>query len=257
LVILACLVWVAPAPTATATPIITGLNKTGTGYADGAGGPDNSWEVYALPTVYTGTITAPYSAWVFSGGSAQANIPRQWFPGTANGDNVGYNGARWIGLQNNDATALFPGDFPIPPGMSDYNVIYRTTFQADSAGTASFVLRATADNAVSFFVNGSVDIANPYMPTVTGGTQIGSEVQRLSQLSWINGDAPVDAGVNYLYAVVRDRFLPSVNNPLVGSYGQTGLLVAAVPEPSSMVLAAFGGGVMVIGALRRRLKCLA
>jgi hypothetical protein len=206
LAILAGLALIVPAATATATPIITGLNKTGTGYADGASGPDSFWQVYALPTAYSGPITAPYDAWVFSGGSPQANVPRQWFPGTANGANVGYNGARWIGLQNNDSTALFPGDFPIPPGMSDYNVIYRTTFQADSAGTVSFVLRATADNAVSFFVNGSVDDTNPYMPTVTGGTQIGSEVQRLSQLHWINGDAPVNLGVNYLYAVVRDRF---------------------------------------------------
>ena len=32
---------------------------------------------------------------------------------------------------------------------------------------------------------------------------------------------------------------------------------AAVPEPSSFVLAALGGGVMAIGAIRRRLKRVA
>jgi len=245
------------AGTTSATPIISGLQKTGTEYPIGtAGGQDGYWEVYAFPTAYTGPLTPGYQAWVFTGGSPPSNVPTRWYPGIGNGgsDNVGANGARWIGLQQDNATALFPGNFPSP--QLDYNVIYRTTFQADSTGIASFALLTAADNGISFFVGGTVDNADAYKPTMTG-TQIGTESIRLGFLEWVNGDAPVVAGTNYLYAVVRDRFQIDVTNPNIGNYGQTGFLVAAVPEPSSFVLAALGGGVMGIGAIRRRLKRLA
>ena len=90
------------------------------------------------------------------------------------------------------------------------------------------------------------------------GAQIGSESIRLGFLEWVNGDVPVVAGTNFLYAVVRDRFGVDLINPNVGNYGQTGFLVVAVPEPSSIVLlAGLGAGVMAIGAVRRRLKRLA
>jgi len=256
--ILAGLALVVPAATASATPIITGLHLTGTQYAVPNGGQDSYWEVYAFPTAYTsipGPITPGYQAWVFSGGSPVSNVPQQWYPGAANGgsDNVGANGARWIGLQQDDANALFPGNFT--PPQSDYNVIYRTTFQSDSTGIASFALLTAADNAISFFVGGTVDNTNDMMPTMTGA-QIGAEKRGLGFLEWVSGDVPVVAGTNYLYAVVRDRFQIDVTNPNIGNYGQTGFLVAAVPEPSSIVLAGFGAGVMVIGAIRRRMKRL-
>ena len=256
LAILAGLALAVPTATATATPIITGLHKTGTEYPVGSGGQDSFWEVYAFPTAYSGGITPGYQAWVFSGGAPISNVPPPWYPGRFNGgsDNVGANGARWIGLLENDATALFAGNY-IPP-QSDYSVIYRTTFQADSTGTASFSLLTAADNAISFFVGGSVDNTNPMMPTMTGA-QIGVEKQGLGSLGWVNGDAPVVAGTNFLYAVVRDRFQIDVIDPNIGNYGQTGFLVAAVPEPSSIVLAGLGAGVMAIGAVRRRLKRLA
>ena len=256
LAVLAGLALVVPAATASATPIITGLHKTGTEYAVPTGGQDSFWEVYAFPTAYTGPITPGYQAWVFSGGAPHDNVPRPWYPGVGNGgsNNLGANGARWIGLQQDNAVALFAGNY-IPP-QSDYSVIYRTTFQSDSVGTASFALLTAADNAISFFVGGSVDNTNPMMPTMTGA-QIGVEKQGLGFLGWVNGDAPVVAGTNFLYAVVRDRFQIDVIDPNIGNYGQTGFLVAAVPEPSSIVLAGLGAGVMAIGAIRRRLKRLA
>ena len=257
LAILAGLAVASSVTTASATPIITGLHKTGTEYPVGSpGGQDSFWEVYALPTAYTGPITAGYQAWVFTGGAPQGNVPRQWYPGVGNGgsDNVGANGARWIGLQQDDASALFPGNFT--PPQEDYSVIYRTTFQADSAGVASFSLLTAADNGISFFVGGTVDNANPMRPTMTGA-QIGSESIRLGFLEWVNGDVPVVAGTNFLYAVVRDRFGVDLINPNIGNYGQTGFLVVAVPEPSLIVLAGLGAGVMAIGAIRRRLKRLA
>ena len=244
------------AATTSAAPIISGLHRTGTEYPVGVGGQDSFWDVYALPTAYTGPLTPGYQAWVFSGGAPASNVPRPWFPGIGNGgsDNVGANGARWIGLQDNDATALFPGSFPVPPGRSDYNVIYHTTFQADSAGLASFSFLVAADNAVSFFVGGTVDNTNPFMPTMTGGQQIGSEKLGLGFLGWVDGTATVVPGTNDLYAVVRDAFVSDNIDPSNGGYAYTGLLVAAVPEPSSFVLAALGGAVMAIGVVRRRLS---
>jgi hypothetical protein len=257
--ILAGLALVVPAASASATPIITGLNKTGTEYPVGVAGQDSFWEVYAFPTAYTsipGPITPGYQAWVFSGGSPVGNVPSPWYPGVGNGgsDNVGANGARWIGLQQDNANALFPLNYPVP--QSDYNVIYRTAFQSDSTGIASFALLTAADNAISFFVGGTVNNASDMMPTMTGA-QIGAEKRGLGFLEWVSGDVPVVAGTNYLYAVVRDRFQIDVTNPNIGNYGQTGFLLAAVPEPSSIVLAGLGAGVMVIGAIRRRMKRLA
>jgi hypothetical protein len=236
-----------------AAPIITGLERTGTEYPVGTGGQDSFWQVYAFPSAYTGPLTAGYQAWVFSGGSPPLNVPRQWYPGVGNGgsNNVGTNGARWIGLQNNDTIALWPGLLPVP--QSDYTVIYRTTFQASSAGVASFSLLTAADNAISFFVGGTVDNTDPYKPTMTG-EQIGSERQGLGSVGWVNGSATVASGTNYLYAVVRDLFIIDPLDPSVGLYGQTGFLVAAVPEPSSMVLAALGGAVIASRFVRRRLR---
>lgn len=241
------------AMTASATPIISGLHQTGTEYPVGVGGQDSYWEVYAFPTAYTGPLTAGYQAWVFSGGAPVNNVPGTWYPGRGNGgsNNVGANGARWIGLQQDNAAAIFSGSFT--PPQSDYTVIYHTTFQSDSAGVASFSLLTAADNAVSFFVGGTVDNSNPYMPTMTG-QQIGSEKQGLGFLGWVEGTATVVAGTNDFYAVVRDLFQVDANNPNVGTYGQTGFLVAAVPEPSSFVLAGLAAGMVGIGAARRRLR---
>ena len=109
LAILAGLALVVPAATASATPIITGLHKTGTEYPVGTpGGQDSFWEVYALPTAYTGPITAGYQAWVFTGGAPQGNVPRQWYPGVGNGgsDNVGTNGARGLACSRQRQCAL-------------------------------------------------------------------------------------------------------------------------------------------------------
>lgn len=246
-------VLVAVSAVGSAAPIISGLKATGTEYPVGTGGQDSFWEVYAFPTAYTGPLTAGYQAWVFSGGSPPLNVPRQWFPGPLNGgsDNAGANGARWIGLRNDDASALWPGLLSVP--QSDYTVIYRTSFQASSAGVASFSLLTAADNAVSFFVGGTVDNTDPYKPTMTG-EQIGSERQGLGSIGWVNGSATVTSGSNYLYAVVRDIFIIDGSNPAVGTYGQSGFIVVAVPEPSTMVLAALGGVVIASGVVRRRLR---
>ena len=78
LAILAGLAVTVTTRTATATPIITGLHKTGTQYPiGGPGGQDSYWEVYAFPTIYTGPLTAGYQAWVFWGGAPVNNVKRK------------------------------------------------------------------------------------------------------------------------------------------------------------------------------------
>ena len=139
LAILAGLALVGPTATATATPIITGLQKTGTQYPiGGPGGQDSYWEVYAFPTAYTGPLTAGYQAWVFSGGAPVNNVPAPWYPGRFDGgeDNVGANGARWIGLQPDNAAALFPGTSQTPrsdAGTNDFYAVVRDRFVIDSS----------------------------------------------------------------------------------------------------------------------------
>lgn len=253
------------AAAASAEPIISGLYRTGTEYPVGTGGQDTHWEVFAFPTAYKGNLIPGEGAWVFSGlgsqpgGGGVKNVPPPWYPGASagGGKNPGVEGARWIGLKNNDATSLFPGIIPVTdPLNSNYSVIYRTTFQSDRAGLATFSLNVAADNAISFFVGGSVNNSNTYLPTMTG-QQIGSQKTGLASLGWVDGNAMVVAGTNYLYAVVTDNFTVSPTDPTIGNYGYTGFIVVAVPEPSSFVLAALGGGVMAIGVVRRRLKRLA
>ena len=60
------------------------------------------------------------------------------------------------------------------------------------------------------------------------------------------------SGRNTLYAVVRDRYILNERTN-VGGYGQTGLFVAAVPEPGALVSLLSGiTAVWVSRSVRRR-----
>lgn len=226
-------------PTSAAS--ISGLHFTGSTIPAGQGGTDPFWQVVAWPTV-TGLTppTMPYDAFVFSGSSAAApNVPTPWFRGDgAPGTNTGAFGGRWIGLQSEDATALLTGTQP----LGVYSTVYATTFTADSTGIANFNFLATADNFVTFYVNGTLDALGTANPTIKDGTPLAA-FGGLASLKWVDNSALVQAGVNTLYAVVEDR-------NTTGTYAYTGLIL--VPEPSTVVSAAIGVATIGLLGLRRR-----
>lgn len=225
---------------AVAAPVISGLHFTGSTVPVGQGGTDPYWQVVAWPSVGVTPPSLPYDAFVFSGTQPQRNVPTAWFAGDgAAGTNTGLIGlGRWIGLQQDDALSVLTGSQP----LGTISAIFATTFNSDSAGTANFEFLATADNSVTFFVNGTVDTSDPAIPTITGGETLGT-VSGLGSLKWVNGSATVGSGSNTLYAVVYD-----LNT--TGTYGFTGLIV--VPEPSTYASACLGLATFGLLGLRRR-----
>ena len=234
-----------PTPAA-ATPIVTGIHRTGVAAPPSRlqrsviSDSDPFWRVVALPAT---PLFPPYEAAVFSGREPSFHVPTTWFHGAD-----GFDGAGWIGLRLETTNSLYPTNIGPQP---DYSVIYATTFTASEAGQAFFDLTATADNGLAFFVNGTVSDELTMNPSILGGTQIGVAQQGLNRLHAFQGHADVLAGENTLYAVVRDRYTlnPATN---LGGYGQTGLLVASVPEPGTLVLGFLGGMSLLIGSASRR-----
>lgn len=231
-----------------AGPLILGLHRTGEEAtaavsARAPAGPvstplDPWWRVVALPER---GATPPFEAAVYSGRGADFHVPRVWYHGRS-----GIGNAGWIGPRATTTDSLYP---PITGPAADYTVIYATTFTASATGLATFDLAATADNALAFFVNGSVAGGDTLTPWISGGAAIGTEQRHLNRLHAFRGLAPVVAGENTLYAVVRDRY---VVNPItgIGGHGQTGLFVASVPEPSTLGAAA--AAVATLALLRLR-----
>lgn len=238
--------------------VITGLNGTGLSYSSTTATPDTNWSVVALPASFTSPPQTPsFPAWIFTGGSAPTNVPGGWLGGSTN---AGADGSHWIGVRSDNATALLPdaltGDY--------YSVIFATTFQASEAGTVPFSFDIAVDNRATVFVGGNITGTETDRPTITGGQQIGSLIWNVGAtvenpdttprafelLQTASGTATVAAGTNTLYVVVDDYIsVPNVNPQ---PYGFVGLLVAnPVPEPSTMVLAAFGLSAMGWFATRR------
>lgn len=240
--------------TASATPIVTGIHRTGEGvvpvvssrasFAPSAPSDpiDPYWRVVALPSLPPIT---PYEAAVFSGRRGGIHVPSTWCNGAD-----GIAGAGWVGLSLTTTNSLLP---PARGPQSDYTTIYATTFTATEAGTVPFDLTATADNELSFFVNGEITGWETLLPSIVGGMQIGTTQRNLDRLHRFQGTAFVNAGENTLYAVVRDRYLldPTTN---IGGYGQTGLFVAAVPEPGTLAMVLTGVVCLLIAAQWRRVR---
>lgn len=235
---------------AEATPVLTAINYTGTGYAVGTGGPDSNWKVVALPVNTMVTTSTPYAAWVFSGTGVPPsvnNVPPPWYGGAANAGLPGYG--RWIGARENDATAVLSDDYGNGKidSLTYYTTIYSTTFESTDAGSAFLWFRATADNAVTFFVNGTVTGTTTNQAGITGGSQVAARIQGLNTLKTISGTVNVIQGTNTLYAVVEDLF-----NPTSQTFGYTGLIV--VPEPSTLSSVGMAGAGLAVAAAGRRLR---
>ncbi len=242
--------WLIPAD---AAPIVTGIHPTGivappspfqrsASQQSAVAASDPFWRVVALPE------TPPFPAYdaaIYSGRGPSFYVPSKWFQGAE-----GIDGAGWIGLRPETTNSLYPANVGAQP---DYTVIYATTFTASESGVAFFNLTATADNELSFFVNGDVAGVMTLNPTIIGGTQIDVSKRGLNRLHGFLGSAAVNEGENTLYAIVRDRYtLDPLTN--IGGYGQTGLLVASVPEPGALVMLATGIVCVSLGARWRRIR---
>jgi hypothetical protein len=257
-----------------AAPMIQNLFPTGFGYTSGsvpADSQDGAWKVAAwaaggtFQPGYTPTGTSPYAAYVFeSNVPAPLGIPDTWLGGNAN---EGFAGGLWIGLQNsptgiiNTPTSAYVGDFRS-------SMVLSTTFVATEAGTALLDFWASSDNAVAFFVGGTITTSTnvvdsgtfaqttgpggtPWQqwavgadfPTIVGGQQIGFG-RGFSTLTHYTGYANVTSGTNTLYAVVYDS--------VAGSDNDTGFMFTPVPEPSSIVLAGVAVGCIAYSHHRSR-----
>ncbi len=231
---------------ATAAPIVTGIHRTGVVAAPSSLQRSRSidsdpfWRVVALPQ----TPAFPsYEASLFSGRGPSFHVPEAWYHGAD-----GIDGAGWIGLRPETTNSLYPSNVGAQP---DYTVIYATTFTASESGLAMIDLTAAADNEVSFFVNGDVVGGMTLNPVIIGGTQIGVAERGLNRLHNFQGYSAVHEGENMLYAVVRDRYtLDPLTN--IGGYGQTGLLVAFVPQPGTPTMLLTGVVCLLIKAGWRR-----
>jgi|694.fasta_scaffold50090_2 hypothetical protein len=267
--ICAALLVCAVAGSATGDPMIMNLYPTGFGFTSGsvlADSQDGSWKVAAwaaggtFQPGYTPTGTAPFAAYVYESNVASPlGIPEPWLGGTANN---GFAGGLWIGAQNspfgliNSPTSVHQGDFRS-------SMVFSTNFLASSTGLAHLDFWAASDNAVAFFVGGTVTTSTNVVdsgtmpleagwqlsatgsnfPTIVGGTQIGFG-RGFASLTHYTGYANVTSGSNTLYAVLYDSSS--------GSNNWTGFMLTPVPEPSSVVLAAIACGCIAFGHARSR-----
>lgn len=246
---------------ASAGSFIYDLQGTGLGMPSNSR-QDANWNVVALPQFFQNPTVA-YPAWIPTGGSAPANIPNNWLGGSGN---AGTQGWKWVGIQENNVSALQPS------GVQDqyYSMIYSTTFMASQTGVASISLDIAVDNRASVFVGGNVDFTNGDKPTIQGGQQVGSLIWNLgsngyptgtdaskrgfNQLQRASGNVNVVAGLNTLYIVVDDYITTGT------TFGFTGLMVVpdpaltAVPEPESFAAFSLLAAGATTWIVRRRQK---
>lgn len=191
---------------------------------------DPHWTVVALPVSYTNE-TVPYAAY----NAAISSVPNVF---------VGWNGYVSGGVTNywlspNTTTGSMQG--------GSYNWIVAQEFTITTAGLYNFNFQGAGDNAISFYINGSISGTNTELPTITGGTQIGSTWNNFGSIGTFTGSAYMNAGTNTAYMVLNDFG------------GNTGALItqssfasAAVPEPGTWAGAALLAGAVAFARWRKR-----
>lgn len=211
----------------------------GTGTA-GNGQRDTNWSVLAVGANNVSGNTPPYDAYVYT------VVPFNW-------NGTGGFGQPQVGITTTAGTFRWIGPNPTPdsPFPADYNYIIGQRFTAEAAGTYDFSFAANGDNLFSFFINGTISLADPLKPVIVGGTQIGQESGDFQVLKTLTGSAHLNQGDNWAYAQINERGF------------STGVLVAEstfqvvpVPEPGAWNLfVAWGlayGGCHAIRRVRRR-----
>jgi hypothetical protein len=193
----------------------------GTGTA-GNGQRDSYWQVLAVGGNNVSGNTPPYDSYVYT------VVPQGW-------NGTGGFGQPQVGITNADGTFRWIGPNPTPaaPSPADYNYIIGQRFTAAVAGIYDFSFQANGDNFFSFFINGTISLADPVKPTIVGGTQIGDTSNDFQVLKTLTGSAYLNQGDNWAYALINERGF------------DTGVLVAqstfeefaAVPEPGTWAVA--------------------
>lgn len=165
----------------------------GSGYGknpNSIAGTDDNWKVVALPQGYTYTETLPYNAYV----------PLTSDLYNLNVYNTGYTVSGktyyWIAPKTNAKELLGGGVY--------YNWIVQQTFTVAQSGFYDLNFSGAGDNAISFYINGVIDTTNPVLPTITGGTQIGSKHNSFTALGTFTGVTYLNAGVNTASMVMED-----------------------------------------------------
>ncbi|MFM9111240.1 MAG: Ig-like domain-containing protein, partial [Prochlorococcaceae cyanobacterium] len=148
---------------------------------------DPNWDVVAWPASYTGA-TGAYDAF----NPQPSVLPTTFFSRTGYTANGVTN--YWM-APNTTGSTFAPGN---------YNWIAAQAFTVPADGLYSFSFQGTADNAISFYINGSVVNANTQNPTISGGTKIGGTYNNFRKLWDFNGAAFLKAGTNTAYMVLND-----------------------------------------------------
>jgi hypothetical protein len=165
-----------PARASTPAPVF------GTGENLINGGRDANWKIVAAPNDFTPPEVGIYDSYVFTDQLSSITI------GSAT-----YNA---ISVSPNGTTG-------IPNDASPRNWILAQTFTAPQAGNYIFNFLASADNSLELYVGGSVSTANALLPTITGGTLIGTAPDFLASYP-ISATVNLTQGANTLYAVLND-----------------------------------------------------
>ena len=180
---------------------------------------DPHWVVVALPVSYTNE-TVPFSAY---------NPAISSIPGVFAGRN-GYvnNGVTNYWLAPNTTTASMQG--------GNYSWIVAQTFVIPVAYEYNFLFQGAGDNAISFYINGSITGTNTENPGITNGTKIGGTWNDFGSIGTFKGTAFLNAGTNTAYMVLNDFG------------GNTGALItqssfSIVPEPGT-----WAGAALLVGA---------
>jgi hypothetical protein len=182
----------------------------GTGEGSTPGGRDANWDIVALPSPLNTTLdTPPYDAyvttnaseaWVGSGCTSSCS-PSVQVPQVG----INFNGITnyWVAPRNNIG-AIVSGVTSNPSTW--YNWILKQTFTVTEARNYDFNFKGAGDNALEFYVNGTVDTSVALRPTITGGSKMTvTGADTYSSLSTYSGTVFLNPGIHSAYMVLIDK----------------------------------------------------
>lgn len=200
---------------------------------------DLHWTIAAVPVSFTPPETIGYAAFVqqYIGsnwyGSTNTGFPLSLYNGYVNGGTTSY----WIAAQNSV-------DQLAGSGVYNYNWIAAQTFTITTAGNYEFDFQGTADNFMSFFIDGTITGTDTDTPTITGGTQIGTRYGDFTAIGTFTGSLYLSAGTHTAYMLLEDAGF--LTGALIGPSS-----FQAVPEPSTCAFGMIACAVTVFSARRR------